>query len=153
MRNVYESDDHGVGGGDPDPAEAVPALLVRVAGVALMASGMLVATSGAQLWTFFVLEAAWVRAVATAMVVVGASAVPLGGLYFQARTWGVAAATGLSGSMALLAVLWLGYSLWVALFSPVMVLAAGASALAFVLVVVAAPLALRAAAARDALYR
>ena len=138
---------------DFDPAAAVPHIVVRIAGAALVVAGAFVAVSGVQLWTFFVLYSLWVKIAATLMILCGVVAFPIGGFYSMARSWAVFLALPLAGFMALGSTLWLGYALWVTLFSPVMFFATASSLFAFVLILVGAPMALKAASARAALYR
>lgn len=155
MSDAFEApkgDDKGIDD-EFDPLAAVPHIVVRIAGAALVVAGAFVAVSGVQLWTFFELYRLWVKIAATLMILGGVAAFPIGGFYSMAKSWAVFLGLPLAGALALGSTLWLFYALWVTLFSPVMIFASGASLLAFVLILVGAPMALKAASARAALYR
>ncbi len=151
--SAFEAPETDGGADDFDPAAAVPGVVVRIAGGALIVAGCFVAASGLQLWTFFVIYSLWLKIVATLMVLGGLAALPLGGFFYQARSWAVLLSIPLAGGLALGATGWLLYSLLAGMFSPIMLFASGFSMLAALLVVVGTPGALKAAAARKALYR
>ncbi len=135
---------------DVDPSEAIPHGLVRMAGILLVCAGALVAASGAQLFAFFTIYAAWIKVVAATMIVGGVLAFPVGGWYFGAR--GPWLALVLAAGLTVLSSGWVLYALSVALISGLMLVGPVTSATATLLVVVSLPYAQRAAAARRALY-
>lgn len=138
---------------DFDPAAAVPGLQVRAAGAAMIVAGCFVAASGAQLWMFFFLTKLWLKLVASTLVLLGASALPLGGFFYQARSWAVFLSLPVAAGLALGSTIWLFTALYLGLFSPIMLLGSGTSLLAALLVMIGTPGALKASAARAALYR
>ena len=87
------------------------------------------------------------------MIVLGLAAMGVGGSYFRAEKWAVLVGIPLTATLALISTLWLFYSVYLTLFSPLMMLATPLAMLALLLSIVGAPGALKAAAGKAALYR
>lgn len=149
----YATDGPADGDEGPDPDEAVPGLMPKLAGVSLILAGVFVAGSGAQLLFFFVLYRWWTKASAIAMVLLGTSALGLGGAVFQARDWATGLGIVLSGTLALGMTGWVIYALSQTLFSPMMLLGWLCSGLSLLLVAMALPSAITVSRARRDLYR
>lgn len=151
-KDAFEAPEIAPGGAaEVDPADAVPGILVRIGGIALIMAGAMTIVSGAQLFAFFTLYS-WVKAVPIVLGLVGAAAVGSGGYLFQGRGWAAWLSLAVGALQALVVVAWTLYALLATLFSPLFLLAAASSSLAAVLALVALPGALKADAARQALY-
>lgn len=148
----FDAPESGPGGtADVDPADAVPGWTVRLGALAFAVAGAFVAGSGFQLWVFFFMT--WpVKIVATLLCLVGATAVVLAAFLAQGRAWAAWLGGVVAGTQVLLALGWVIYAFMSGLISAMAILGALFSMLAVLMVLIAIPGAVKASAARKALY-
>ena len=136
---------------DIDPRDAVPPLIVKLGGGLLGTAGFFVAASGLQLFAFFYLTLGQTL-VASALLLLGSSAILVAPMVIAGRAWASVAGTLVAGASALLSIVWLIYALFSGLFSPMMVLGSLTMGLALLAQPFTILPSLRVSAARRALY-
>ncbi len=104
-----------------DPADAVPSFVVRAGGFMLGASGFFMGGAGLQPIVFFDLSLPYM-AVAGLLMALGLAAIAVAPWLVKGRSWAAVAGTGLAAVMALVAAVWMIFSLVQTLFSPLMIL-------------------------------
>lgn len=134
-----------------DPAAAVPGLIVKLGAVALGVAAFFTVAAGLQLFTFFYLT--WAQtAVGVLQVVGGGVAGLLAPFVLKGRSWAAVLGTLSAGGLVLLCVPWSLYTLFSGLFSPLLLLGTGFICLSAALMPFTIVPAIRATAARKALY-